>query len=102
MNGRAICVLWLGIAVIVAMGLYPPWAICHSSTTKWSDGKQEGYTAVFFYGYRFLFDPPTTGSGFVDLSRLTVQWVIVAVITLGVVLTVNRCCNTRTAKDPIG
>jgi hypothetical protein len=58
-------VVWGWIAVVVAAGIYPPWA-------------QRGYPA----GYHLLFAPPN-GSLHVDQSRLAVEWIIATVIAAG-------------------
>jgi len=56
MNKTQLKVLWVGIGIIVLMGLFPP-------TTR---------------GYNFVLE-----RGDISLSRLLIQWVIVAAITAG-------------------
>jgi hypothetical protein len=56
MNKTQLKVLWVGIGIIVLMGLFPP-------TTR---------------GYNFVLK-----RGDISLSRLLIQWVIVAAITAG-------------------
>jgi hypothetical protein len=63
---RIIC-LWIGIVVFIIMGLFPPWI------TK---------SGGMFLGYSFLLRE----FGHIDISRLAVQWIIVAVITGGLFL----------------
>src|SRR5262245_20208755 len=88
MTDRAMRSLWVGIAIVVLMGLFPPWV---ESRTSSSSLPHTGYTAFYSRGYSFLFAPPTENSAaFIDLSRLMVQWVIVAAITLGLVAALNR------------
>jgi hypothetical protein len=62
-------IIWIGIGIFVAMGLFPPWITA------------EGY----FRGYMFVINNYSYLR--VDISRLSVQWIIVAVITGGLFLT---------------
>src|SRR5215207_2477989 len=95
MTDRAMRALWVGIAIIVLMGLFPPWI---ESRTSSSSNPMTGYTAFYSRGYSFFFTPPTESfAAFIDLSRLVVQWGIVAAITVGVVMALNR---TPTGKGP--
>ena len=79
--------------VVVAMGLFPPWLAFSTSASRGVD--ITGYPAVYAKGYSPLFLPPEGPGVFVDLSRLLVQWVIVAAVTLGLVVTYN----TRPTAD---
>jgi hypothetical protein len=85
---QAKAALWVGIVLIVAMSLYPPWLMFTTSAS--SGATISGYTAVYTKGYAPLFTPPEGYGMVVDLSRLVVQWVVVAAITLGLVLTLNQ------------
>lgn len=81
MRLRQVVVMWLGIIVVVVMGLFPPWRV----------------NAVDFSvseGYGFIWHPPEYRSpdGYrsgmqIDLTRLVVQWVMVASVTGGMILT---------------
>ena len=70
--------LWIGIAVIVAMGLFPPWVVGQSVLSP-KDA-----------GYHFILNPPKarrpefTG---LNTSRLVVQWAMVTVVTGGLLVT---------------
>ncbi len=65
--------LWIGIAVIVIMGIFPPWAM-------------SGQGAFAPEGYSFILNPPTELCH-INTSRLYVQWTMVAVVTGGLILT---------------
>lgn len=69
LNDRQRKYLWIGIAMFVLMGLFPPWY--HTSNT-WSQ-----------YTYGFLLYPP--GDGYrryhLDTDRLYAQWILVVVVT---------------------
>lgn len=65
--------LWLGILVIVAMGLYPPWKLITETPTS----------------FGFLYAPPP-GQVKLDYSRLSVEWVMAAVVTFGLVLSAQK------------
>lgn len=91
MNRKQIICLWIGIGVFILMGLFPPWVSKYGR----------------FSGYMFAFNPTSHSlppylegrenkpvpyytydpSLRVDISRLSVQWIIVAVITGGLLLT---------------
>ncbi len=87
MNKKQLACLWIGIIVIVLMGLFPPWIIPSSS---------EGIKYRIDRGYKILFSPveiqiPKTEVAFsaatLDMHRLCIQWFMVAVITGGLVCT---------------
>jgi hypothetical protein len=88
MTTQAKTALWVGIVIIVAMSLFPPWVVFQTSSSR--GVVYSGYTVVYSKGYAPLFMPPESYNSFVDLSRLVVQWVIVAAITLGLVVTLNQ------------
>ena len=81
MNKKQKLCLWLGIATIVAMAIYPPW-VCQDLRLPWT----EGYGKVRPGPYTFIVNPPS-GSKFIDLYRLGIQWITVAVITGGLIFT---------------
>src|SRR5947209_5778539 len=58
-------IIWTWILAVVALGIFPPWA------TRYSAGK-----------YGFLFLPPNSATH-VDLSRLSVQWLLVTLVSAG-------------------
>ena len=61
--------MWIGIAVIVAMGLYPPWQVIGGNPA----------------GYGFLYSPPLMPEQILklDWSRLLLQWCLVGFVTAG-------------------
>lgn len=65
--------LWLGILVIVAMGLYPPWKFISETPTS----------------FGFLYAPPP-GQVKLDYMRLSVEWVMAAVVTFGLVVSAQK------------
>lgn len=62
--------IWTWVAVVVAMGTFPPW------TSRY------GYSL----GYSPIFAPPH-GPARIDQSRLNVEWLLTAVVGAGVFLT---------------
>lgn len=83
MNRRQKIVLWIGIAVIVVMGVFPPW-LYTTTGNGLNSKKNAGYSCI-------LFPPPPKGVGLrygisLDVSRLCVQWAIVVVITAGLIV----------------
>ncbi|HEY9731224.1 MAG TPA: hypothetical protein V6C89_04895 [Drouetiella sp.] len=73
--------LWLGIFIIVAMGLYPPWKLITETPTS----------------FGFLYAPPP-GQVKLDYTRLSVEWVMAAVVTFGLVLSAQKS-SSPAAKD---
>jgi hypothetical protein len=94
MNKKQKVVLLVGVAIIVLMGLIPPWYY-HVVRTEDQRIAFEGEG-----GYAFLFSPPSfslkSSSHYpfedpraisrINLSRLLVQWAVVAIATAGIVL----------------
>lgn len=84
MNWKQKMFLWFGIAAIVTMGLRPPyiWRMDMAGLVDERNG-----------GYAWIVAPPVRdGAGILwhaslDLPRLCVQWIIVAVITAGLLAT---------------
>lgn len=67
MSKTQLIILWIGIAIFVLMGLFPP-AESLSPVGSYANG----------YGFIFTVDN-------IAFSRLFVQWVIVAIITGGLI-----------------
>ncbi len=79
--------LWLGIAIIVAMGLYPPWKFINESPT----------------GFGFLYMPPSVvGQPPVklDISRLLVEWSLVGFVTAGLIVSAQKGAATNKNVAP--
>jgi len=82
MNRKQKICLWVGIAVFVAMGLFPPWVAIHPT---------EGFHALAKYSFLLL--PPYSdnkaGLSFhqIDITKLVIQWFMVATITGGLIVT---------------
>src|SRR5271165_4548293 len=73
LNGKQKTALWLGVALVVTSGMFPPW--------KDAAGMPCHYAPIF--------SPPATPGNPVDVdfSRLLVTWVMAVAITIGMVLT---------------
>jgi hypothetical protein len=86
MNRKQMICLWIGIAVFVLMGIFPPW-IVHSGIVQRIDG------------YHLILRPPESDEWYwyplLNTSYLYIQWTIVAVITVGL-------CYTLRDKNPKG
>ena len=82
MNKKQKNCLWIGIAVIVLMGLFPPVAKRGRILVD-GYGKTYGENNKTYVAYDFIFD---TGAPVV-LSNLIVQWIIVSAITGGLIIT---------------
>lgn len=85
--------LWLGILVIVGMGIYPPWKMTFSVSQ--SDGSMK---TVRPFGYAPLWQPPSQPGEkewaywgrSIDYNRLGLQWGLVALVTAGLMYTLPR------------
>ena len=75
MSKKQKIVLWIGLVLFVLMAISPPWGQ-HIEGTWYSER------------YALILDPPFDGS--IDWSRLSLQWVIVAALTAGVLLTMGN------------
>ena len=96
MNDKQKKCLWLGIVLIVVMGLFPPW-ICereHKRSRGFGNGDKWEYTIEPGH-YSWIGSPPKAehlGSGrflrpkCIDLYRLGIQYFIVATVTTGLII----------------
>ena len=84
MNKKQLISLWVGISIIVVMGLFPPWVV------SLSDHQRD-------CGYDWIGTPPiykwsSRGSvlavnAHLDIPRLCLQWSIISVVTVGLLIT---------------
>jgi predicted nucleic acid-binding Zn finger protein len=84
MNVKQKTCLWVGIAVFVLMGLFPP---CTCYFFSWNGVSVEEGTA-----YRFLVSSEnvvTRRYYHIDMRLLGVQWVLVGAVTTGLVVTLR-------------
>jgi hypothetical protein len=91
-NKKQKIVFLVGVGIIVLMGLIPPWYY-HA---VFSENQRTAFE--FDGGYQFLFSPdlrvsykfekyfPPRERPCINLSRLLVQWAVVAIATAGIVL----------------
>lgn len=95
MNDKQKKCLWAGIALIVVMGLFPPWVVEAQPTfyAAESDGTRRKVQDGFEYRkatrpgpYSWIGYPPTHAK-FVDLYRLGIQYFVVAAVTSGLIVT---------------
>jgi hypothetical protein len=92
MNKKQKVVFLMGVGIIVLMGLMPPWYYHHVGFSDYSDQP----IALEINGdYAWLFSPPISDLPglhkkdtlvLIDLSRLLIQWAVVAIATAGIVL----------------
>ena len=84
MNEKQKKLIVVGVAIIILMGLFPPWKYTFNYKTAFSEEPA---------GYGFLLSPPkkkeesVTHGIELDMTRLCVQWIIVSLAAgLGVFL----------------
>lgn len=83
MNRKQKIVVGIGLAIILAMGLFPPWL----NTVSF-----QGTIAKKPAGFSFLFHPPDIISDdefygvILDSTRLLVQWFLVILVAGGLIL----------------
>lgn len=106
MNDKQKKCLWAGIALIVAMGLFPPW-VCERET-KIAFGHGEWKSITEPGPYSWIGDPPgkINSQGylyirpkFVDLYRLGIQYFVVSVVTAGLIITLRDKKGGKIFKD---
>ena len=73
MNKIQLIILWVGIAIVVLMGIFPPWAVTYQG-----GGPYEGYA--------FILSRPREICH-IETTLLLVQWIMVAVVTGGLIIT---------------
>ena len=92
-------IMWTGILIICGMGLYPPW----TDTLEFDNARFE---MPGEYGWIFshpgprpfnvnLYNPRDRNLVYqngirIDLARLGIQWICVALVALGVTLTLTK------------
>jgi len=82
MNTKQKISLWLGIVVIAAMTIYPPW-VCYE--ILWRGAVYNQVVSIQPGPYSFILKPPPKAK-FIDLYRLGVQYFVVAVVTAGLIV----------------
>lgn len=71
MNKKQKKILWIGIIIIALTGMFPPY------------NYEVGFGGKKQVSYDFFLSPPYHSSAELDFARLTIQWIIVAVVTAG-------------------
>jgi len=79
MNKKQKIIMWFGITIFVLMGLFPP------QSARWGD--------VY---YDFLLSTDTSD---LALAHLTIQWIIVSVLTVGAIYSTKGSKNVSSEKD---
>ena len=87
MNKKQLIIMWVGIAIVVLMGIFPPWLAIEENTH-------------IYLGHSFILSPPNENwlrhhrdsidinqIGIVDFTRLLIQWTMVSVIVGGLFIT---------------
>jgi hypothetical protein len=82
MNRRQIAVIWIGLLLVVGMGLVPPWR----KTLNLSSGFRAEQSA----GYALIWNAPEDSGWYIthqiDHARLIIQWVITGAVGLCIVM----------------
>src|SRR5436190_23824293 len=85
MSKPALIALWIGVLLIVALGLFPPWIGLQSWEISGGTPHRVGYTVFGEIGHRFLLTSTWDSSSscrIIDLTRLIAQWGVVGSLTL--------------------
>lgn len=88
MNKKQKVALWVGIAAAVIMGLYPPWNYDHPKLGS----KSIGYSSIFTPAQKQVTeynDTYTETANAIDATRLIIEWVLVAIVTGGLIVTLS-------------
>ena len=83
MNRKQIIVLWVTVATILLLGLFPPWEFSHS---------REPYGLDSFKSIPSVFAPPNEGDrNFrINIGYLFARWFVVATIGTALILHLNE------------
>ena len=87
-------ILIIGLVVFLLMGLFPPWAEYGVSSLKWP----KGYSFIFTQ-HNVKYDVKYSTSCSLDVSRLAVQWILVAVGTAGFVLLFDKKKHRKSEEN---
>ena len=104
MNRRQKACLQVGFLVLIASALFPPWTYSYRSSSGLPRlprlptlaGSRSDNSAASSYG--FLFHPPFGGAR-VDVNRLFVEWVLIALVTSGLFLSQAKRPSLKTEKE---
>lgn len=86
MNKKQRVVVLIGVALVAAMMLFPPWTYRWKSAVPLPGGTP---TETRTAGYALLFAPPRSDA-YVDTSRLVIQMGIVAVLAFGLYVSLGH------------
>ena len=79
-------IIVLSITMYIVMGLFPPWVYTFDNKSTHTENPA---------GYAIIFNPPWAEGDerrhgvHVDMSRITVQWITLAIVTAGALLLVS-------------
>ena len=100
MNQRQRVCLAMGFLLLLAATLFPPWRLSYSSSgfrLPRLPGLSGSRSSSSFYG--FLFKPPS-GAAAIELSRLAVEWALIALLTSGLFFWFRKLGGVENTKDP--
>ena len=89
MNRRQRACIKVGFLLLILATLFPPWTYSYRSR----------YSTSSSSSYGFLFHPPFGGAK-VNLAQLFVEWVLIALVTSGLFLTLGKRPIVTTEKQP--
>ncbi len=91
MNKKQKVAFLVGIGIMVLMGLIPPW---YYYLPPWADAS---FFVRFPGYYGWIFSRPAGPGTHVDITRLFIQWAVVAIATAGI-MWVLKDDNGRSQK----
>jgi len=89
MNFNRKTIVYGTLAVIAMMGLFPPWKI----------GIRSGGYSAIRTAYGFILSPPFRGFGEIYFSKLIIQWVLVSIISYGILAYLNRSLRDNPSRS---
>lgn len=89
-NTKQKMVLWVGIVVVIVMGLIPPWCGFHTAFAGF-DNPPLFFPSPTAVGYDWIWSKGNQ----VDVIRLAIQWFMAAVLTAGLFFTFKKYGKTR-------
>jgi hypothetical protein len=94
MNRKQTIILWVGLAIFLLMGIFPPWLMTCSSGEKYGE-EDAGYHCILSSPISFSECLGYLEGSKLDLRRLYTQWIIVVVATGGLIYTFRDKQNKK-------
>jgi hypothetical protein len=91
-------IVMIGVALVVAMALFPPWSFVDENKVAqpmgyapiWKPPVERHQDSAQIFGIKLNIDVQTQKANTIDLGRLAIQMLLVAAVTAGAVTLLKR------------